>query len=157
MFVSLPSTDRVRALHWVTILARATSNPCLLVYNIWQGKRLRVRLIAVVFPDEQAQALRQQKQAREKGHKLSEQSLFLAGFHLLVTTLPEQDWPVSLVLELYRCRWQIEILSSASTRCSTQLASNLFHIIVDRFTYDLAFMPHDHSDSANREGAARGG
>jgi hypothetical protein len=76
------------------------------------GKRLPVRLIAVVFPDEQAEALRQQKQkqAREKGSKLSEQSLFLAGFHLLVTTLPEKRWPVALVLELYRCRWHIEIL-----------------------------------------------
>lgn len=79
---------------------------------IADGKRVPVRLIAVVFPDEQAEALRQQrlKQAREKGSKLSEQSLFLAGFHLLVTTLPENRWPCSLVLELYRCRWHIEIL-----------------------------------------------
>jgi Transposase DDE domain len=79
---------------------------------ISQGKRLPVRLIAVVFPDEQAEALRQQrqKQAREKGSKLSEQSLFFAGFHLLVTTLPQTSWPMALVLELYRCRWQIEIL-----------------------------------------------
>ncbi|HEX6110119.1 MAG TPA: IS4 family transposase [Ktedonobacteraceae bacterium] len=76
------------------------------------GKRLPVRLLAVVFPDEQAEALRQQKQkqAREKGSKLSEPSLFFAGFHLLVTTLPEKQWPLALVLELYRCRWQIEIL-----------------------------------------------
>src|SRR6185437_12790369 len=61
---------------------------------IAEGKRLPVRLIAVVFPDEQAQALRQQRQkhAREKGTKLSEQSLFFAGFHLLVTTLPEKGW-----------------------------------------------------------------
>lgn len=79
---------------------------------ISDGKRLPVRLIAVVLPDEQAEALRRQKQrqARDKGRKLSEQALFLAGFHLLVTTLPEHRWPVSLVLELYRCRWQIEIL-----------------------------------------------
>jgi len=69
-------------------------------------------VIAVVLPDEQAEALRQQaqRQAREKGHQLSEQSLFFAGFHLVVTTLPEKRWPVALVLELYRCRWQIEIL-----------------------------------------------
>jgi hypothetical protein len=76
------------------------------------GQRLAVRLIAVVLPDEQAEALRRQKQrqARDKGRSLSEQALFLAGFHLLVTTLPEKRWPVALVLELYRCRWQIEIL-----------------------------------------------
>lgn len=66
----------------------------------------------MVLPEEQAAALRQkkQKQARDKGNKLSEQALFLAGFHLLVTTLPERSWPVSLVLELYQARWQIEIL-----------------------------------------------
>jgi len=79
---------------------------------ISDGKRLSVRLIAVVLPDAQAEALRRQKQrqARDKGRKLSAQALFLAGFHLLVTTLPEHRWPVSLVLELYRCRWQIEML-----------------------------------------------
>ena len=78
----------------------------------WQGKRLAVRLIAVVLPDEQAEALRQQaqRQAREKGQHLSDHSLFFAGFHLMVTTLPAWRWPVPLVLELYRCRWQIEIL-----------------------------------------------
>ncbi len=101
---------RVDVLGWLAGLRPGTYQRHGLV--IWQGKRLAVRLIAVVLPDEQAQALRQQKQkqAREKGNKLSEQSLFLAGFHLLVTTLPDQQWPVSLVLELYRCRWQIEIL-----------------------------------------------
>jgi hypothetical protein len=78
----------------------------------WHGQRLAVRVIAVVFPDEQAEALRQQaqRQAREKGSSLSAQSLFFAGFHLLVTTLPQQRWPVALVLELYQARWQVEHL-----------------------------------------------
>ncbi|HEX7735554.1 MAG TPA: IS4 family transposase, partial [Ktedonobacteraceae bacterium] len=77
-----------------------------------QGKRLGVRLIVVVFSVEQTEALRERarQKAREKGSKLSEQSLFYAGFHLMVTTLPEKQWPMALVLELYRCRWQIEIL-----------------------------------------------
>jgi IS4 transposase len=70
-----------------------------------------VRLIAVVLPEDQADALRRKKQreARDKGRTLSEDALFLAGFHLLVTTLPEHRWPVAL-LELYRCRWHIEVL-----------------------------------------------
>jgi hypothetical protein len=77
-----------------------------------EGKRVSVRLLAVVFPDEQASALRQQrqKQARDKGTRLSEPSLFFAGFHLLVTTLPAHPWSSALVLELYASRWQIEIL-----------------------------------------------
>ncbi len=101
---------RVDVMGWLAGLRPATFERHALV--LWQGKRLLVRLIAVVLPNEQAEALRQQrqKQARAKGNKLSEQSLFLAGFHLLVTTLPQAQWPVALVLELYRARWQIEIL-----------------------------------------------
>jgi hypothetical protein len=39
-----------------------------------EGKCLAVQLMAVVFPDEQAEALRQQKQARDNGTRLSEPS-----------------------------------------------------------------------------------
>ncbi len=101
---------RVPVREWLSGLRPGTYQRHVVVFA--QGNRLLLRLIAVVFPDEQAEALRQQrqKQAREKGHTLSEHSLFLAGFHLLVTTLPEHCWSVALVLELYACRWQIEIL-----------------------------------------------
>jgi Transposase DDE domain len=43
-------------------------------------------------------------------HSLSADARFLAGFHLLVTTLPAQRWSPALLLELYRCRWHIEVL-----------------------------------------------
>lgn len=101
---------RVDVVGWLTRLHPGTYQRHGVV--IADGKRLSVRLMAVVLPDEQAEALRRQKQrqARDKGHTLSAQALFLAGFHLLVTTLPEHRWPVPVVLELYRCRWQIEIL-----------------------------------------------
>jgi Transposase DDE domain len=73
---------------------------------------LPVRLIALVLPEEQAEALRRQKQrqARDKGRTLSPEALFLAGFVLLVTTLPAQSWSTERLLELYRARWQIEVL-----------------------------------------------
>ncbi|SRR6266571_463291 len=71
-----------------------------------------VRLIALVLPEEQAEALRRQKQrqARDKGRTLSAEALFLAGFVLLVSTLPAQSWSKDHLLELYRARWQIEVL-----------------------------------------------
>ncbi len=61
---------------------------------------LPVRLIALVLPEEQAEALRRQKQrqARDKGRKLSEQARFLAGFVLLVTTLPATSWSTEQLL-----------------------------------------------------------
>lgn len=71
-----------------------------------------VRLVALVLPEDQAEALRRQKQrqARDKGRTLSPDALFLAGFVLLLTTLPAQSWPKERLLELYRARWQIEVL-----------------------------------------------
>jgi Transposase DDE domain len=73
---------------------------------------LPVRIIAIVPTPEKAASLRRKKaqQARAKGRKLSEQALFLAGFTLLVTTLPQAQWPTALVIELYACRWHIEVL-----------------------------------------------
>jgi Transposase DDE domain len=95
---------------WLSGLRPGTFQRHAVVFS--DSKRLPVRLIVVVLPDEQAEALRERARlkAREKGSKLSEQSLFYAGFHLVVTTLPDSRWPAALVLELYRCRWQIEIL-----------------------------------------------
>jgi hypothetical protein len=77
-----------------------------------QEHGLPVRLIALVLPQEQAEALRRQKQrqARDKGRTLSPDALFLAGFVLLLTTLPAQSWSPVRLLELYRARWQIEVL-----------------------------------------------
>lgn len=77
-----------------------------------QGQRLSVRLLALVLPPEQAAARRRaaEQRAREKGFRLSEASLFSAGFVLLITTLAAASWSAALLLELYRARWQIEIL-----------------------------------------------
>lgn len=73
---------------------------------------LLVRLIAIVPTPEKAATLRRKKEheARAQGRKLSEQARFLAGFILLVTTLPLPQWPTELLIELYACRWHIEIL-----------------------------------------------
>jgi Transposase DDE domain len=73
---------------------------------------LPVRVIVIVPTPEKAAALRRKKEheARAKGRKLSEQARFLAGFILLVTTLPLPGWPTALVIELYACRWHIEVL-----------------------------------------------
>jgi hypothetical protein len=73
---------------------------------------LSVRLIAIVPTPEKAAALRRKKEheAKAQGRKLSEQARFLAGFILLVTTLPLPQWPTALVIELYACRWHIEVL-----------------------------------------------
>ena len=74
--------------------------------------RFEVRLIAQRLPDEEAEeARRRARQAsRKKGHTPAKETLFAAGYILLVTNLPAAEWPTEQVLELYRLRWQIELL-----------------------------------------------
>jgi hypothetical protein len=76
------------------------------------NRRLPVRIVALVPTPEQAARLREKKskEARDKGRKLSAEALYLAGFLLIVTTLPAPLWPAKQLIELYRCRWQIEVL-----------------------------------------------
>jgi Transposase DDE domain len=101
---------RLDVVGWLRTLAPGTYERQALVR--FEGKALPVRLIVVVPLAEQAEAMRRhkEKQARAKGRQLGEETLFVAGFHLLVTTLPRSPWPLAVVLQLYRARWQIEIL-----------------------------------------------
>lgn len=78
----------------------------------FEQRTLTVRVLVLVPPPEQAEALRRKKEheARAKGRKLSESSRFLAGFLLLVSTLPASPWSTALLIELYGARWQLEVL-----------------------------------------------
>ena len=49
-----------------------------------------------------------EESAREKGHQVRPETLKLAAFVLVLTSLPT-NWPSALVLELYRARWQVEL------------------------------------------------
>jgi hypothetical protein len=48
-------------------------------------------------------------EARKKGRIAGEQSLRLADFIVILTTLPKKVLSAKRVLELYRCRWQVEL------------------------------------------------
>jgi len=97
-------------LAWLRILPPGLSERQAMVVE--QEHCLPVRLIALVLPEEQAEALRRQKQrqAGDKGRTRSPDALFVAGFVLLLTTLAAQSWSPVRLLELYRARWQIEVL-----------------------------------------------
>jgi len=75
-------------------------------------RRVTVRIVAQVPTAEQAERLREKKrrEARDKGRTVSENALFFAGFLLVITTLPAEQWSAQQISELYRCRWQIEVL-----------------------------------------------
>ena len=71
-----------------------------------------VRVLAVRLSPkatERAQ-FRARKKAATKGRKAQARTLKMAGWMLLVTTLKREEWPTDRVLELYRSRWQIELV-----------------------------------------------
>jgi hypothetical protein len=96
-----------------------------------------VWLIALVLPDDPAEALRRQKQrqARDKGRTLSPPALFLAGFVLLVTTWPASSWSTELLLELYRARWQVECPLS-SWRLAHLAFESLRQVLEGHWTFE---------------------
>jgi hypothetical protein len=80
-------------------------------YCRFNGKRERVRLIASKLPADKVVAVhkRKKRKAQKAGRRIKSQTLQLAGWLLLVTTL-ESGWSASEVLRLYRARWQVELL-----------------------------------------------
>lgn len=77
-----------------------------------EGERYRVRLIAAKLPPKQAAAARRRarQNARDHGRKVQPQTLLVAGWVLLITTLSTPRWDAAAVLRLYRVRWQVELV-----------------------------------------------
>ena len=79
----------------------------------WEGgKKYEVRVIALRRTEEQRKrVLGQKKRISTKNHrKLQHETEYLAGWLLVLTTLPAKDWSAQEILSLYRARWQIELL-----------------------------------------------
>lgn len=78
----------------------------------FEGVCYPVRLLAVRLPPEKAKQARLQavQRAKKHGHQLRAETLYLAEWVLVITTLPEGDWPPEAVLRVYRARWQIELV-----------------------------------------------
>jgi len=82
---------------------------------VWfrQGKsRHQLRLCAI--RKSRTATLRAQKKQREKasrmGRTLEPESVELAAYVLVLTSLPAPLWPTTRVLNLYRHRWQVELV-----------------------------------------------
>lgn len=78
----------------------------------WEGKRYSGRLCAV--RKSRAATERSRKKilgrAQRKQQQVQPETLELAEFFFVFTTLPAGAFPVATVLELYRCRWQVELV-----------------------------------------------
>ncbi len=74
--------------------------------------RWEVRLIAQALPAQKAEAARRRvrQASQKKGHTPRKETLFAAGYLLLLTNLPAGVWGAEAIVGLYRLRWQVELL-----------------------------------------------
>jgi hypothetical protein len=74
-------------------------------------RRFCLRLIAKAIPEAAAERARRNVRhaAKKNHHTPDERSLFTAGFILLLSNLPTSEYPLPVVLDLYRFRWQVEL------------------------------------------------
>lgn len=75
------------------------------------GKLRPIRLCAIKKTREAAELSRKKarRRAQRDGSAIEELTLFLADYVLILSNLPEREWPASVILDLYRCRWQVEL------------------------------------------------
>jgi hypothetical protein len=81
-----------------------------LVWVVTPQGRFPLRLVAAPLPEEAANGARRRvrENGRKKGHTPTQETLAAAGFVILLTNLPVEEWGTVPVLALYRLRWQVE-------------------------------------------------
>lgn len=77
----------------------------------WEGKRYKARLCAVRKSALHAARARKKaiNKSRSRKQQIKDLTLELTGYILVLTTLPKVDYFTKEVLEIYRCRWQVEL------------------------------------------------
>jgi hypothetical protein len=75
-------------------------------------KGLPCRLVVMRLSEEQAAERREKvrKEAQAKGYKVSEQALALCDWLVVITNVPRKMLSGKEVLEVYRVRWQVELV-----------------------------------------------
>lgn len=98
---------RFDLVHWLHSLAVEEAER-----QVQLGSRVRlaVRLVARRLPQKVADARRRKASDKYKrdGKTCSKTYLFLLGWDLLITNLPEEDWTLHQIFDLYPIRTQIE-------------------------------------------------
>jgi hypothetical protein len=99
------------------------------VWISYQGESFAVRCIGLRLSEQQraAAARRKKRTAQKKQQQVQADTLYLAGWVLLITTLPSEHWSAQQVLCLYQARWHIELvfkrikqlLQQHQLRCTT--------------------------------------
>lgn len=77
-----------------------------------KATRLEARLIGQAVPEAVANARRRKlrEKARNQGRTLCKSTLFRQGYTLMVTNVSAEQLPATALWEVYRVRWQVELL-----------------------------------------------
>lgn len=113
-------TDDGTPLDIVNELKKSNSNKIYSVFAKVKSKdknnedcsKLEGHLIVQRLPEDDAKVARkrcQKKATKQSRNKPQSDTLFLAGFLMIFTTLSPQLLSYKTIYEIYRCRWQIEI------------------------------------------------
>jgi hypothetical protein len=102
--------ERLDVVAWLGEVASSTQSR--MVAFEYEGQRFSGRLIASALSQEAAERARAKarKKASKQQRQLKEETLFLAGWLLVFSSLPAASWSDAQVLALYRARWQIELV-----------------------------------------------
>jgi len=78
----------------------------------YRKKSYPVRLVAIRKSPQACEKTKRdlRRAARKKGKQLKQETLKAAQFIFVITDLPDTDYSCSQILELYRMRWQIELV-----------------------------------------------
>jgi len=103
-----PDGQRFEIIPWLKTLSTLSEKPIWM--NTPQGW-FQFRLVASPIPPDKLEETKRRARLRHqrKQKPLNENTLFAAGFVLLLTNLSAETWPGHRILALYRMRWQIEL------------------------------------------------
>jgi hypothetical protein len=103
---------------WLRALPNGTPGEARVAITASKG-RFPLRLVACRLPPQAAERARRRVRqiATRKGKTPDKRSLEVAGYVITVTSLPAQQWTAQNILDLYRLRWQVELVCSISTTC----------------------------------------
>ena len=85
-------------------------------FELWlkqkKDDKIKVRVIAYRMPDDVAAQRRRRvrRKAKKTGYTPTKRYLFLLGWGLYLTNVPQTIWPTEVVGVVYRLRWQIELV-----------------------------------------------
>ena len=103
---------RIELVKWLKGRHAPGGRSCSLPVCIQQQEGQPLRMIALRLTEAQRQRAqrRTKRQASKQQRQLQADTLYLAGWLLVVTTLPSEQWSDQQVLALYQARWHIELL-----------------------------------------------